>query len=53
MTTVVTDRLATEEKKKWLTEPNINAHRDVVENSGLLQDVDGVIDGEKNMVLAL
>ena len=46
MTTVVTDRLTTDDKKKWLTEPNINAHREVVEGSGLLQDVDGVIDGQ-------
>lgn len=49
MTTVVTDRLTTDDKKKWLTEPNINAHREVVEDSGLLQDVDGVIDGKHYM----
>ncbi|CAN0169434.1 unnamed protein product [Ascophyllum nodosum] len=47
MTNVVTDRLATEEKKTWLTEQNLAAYRGVLESSGLLQDVDGVIDGIK------
>ena len=47
MTNVVTDRLATEEKKTWLTEQNLAAYRGVLESSGLLQDVDGVIDGER------
>lgn len=46
MTNVVTDRLTTDEKKTWLTNEKLVAYREVVEQSGLLQDVDGVIDGE-------
>lgn len=46
MTTVINDRLATEEKRKWLTEPKLAAYREIVESSGIYGDVDGVIDGE-------
>lgn len=46
MTSVVTDRLVTDEKKQWLTDANIASYRDVLEKSGILSSVDGVIDGE-------
>eukprot|EP00903_Cladosiphon_okamuranus_P018236 g16775.t1 len=47
MTTVINDRLPTEEKRMWLTEPKLAAYREIVESSGIYGDVDGVIDGEK------
>lgn len=46
MTTVINDRLPTEEKRLWLTEPKLAAYRETVESSGVYDDVDGVIDGE-------
>lgn len=47
MTSVVTDRLVTDEKKQWLTDANIASYRDVLEKSGILSSVDGVIDGRE------
>lgn len=55
MTNVVNDRLPPGEKKEWLTDDKLAAYREVVASSGLLQDVDGVIDGEgrKNVLFLL
>lgn len=46
MTNVVNDRLPPGDKKEWLTDDKLAAYRDVIASSGLLQDVDGVVDGE-------
>lgn len=53
MTTVVNDRLATDDKRFWLTEPKLAAYREVVESSGVFHDMDGVIDGACTILTAL
>lgn len=45
MTTVINDRLQTEEKRFWLTEPKLAGYREVIESSDIYADVDGVVDG--------
>lgn len=46
MTEVVDSRLPDDENKRaWMTSSKVDGYRDVVESSGLLSTVDGVIDG--------
>lgn len=45
--------LQTEEKKELLTTTNVAKFRDVVRSSGILADVDGVVDGERKVPFSL
>lgn len=45
LTQVVNDRLVDEEKRRWMTEAQLQKYRDAVANSGLSSTVDGVVDG--------
>lgn len=47
MTEVASDRLQAEDKRQWMTEEKLKGYRDLVQSSGLLADVDAVVDGEK------
>lgn len=53
MTNVVNDRLPPGDKKEWLTDDKLAAYKEIVASSGLLQDMDGVIDGENRKMCSI